>query len=115
MDTVMWAYQARQQSPGGSQPERTGGPSGVCCEHAGEELTPASHADLAEYRLEMLLNGVAGDAQPVAELTRVEPFSQERDQLALSRRERVGAHQQAENVVSRGGADADRDAAVCAL
>jgi hypothetical protein len=104
-----------EHSPGGNQPEGTGGPSGVCREHASEELTPASHADLAEYRLEVLLNGVAGDAQAVAELAGVEPVSQERDQLALSRRERVGAHQQAENVVSRGGADADRDAAVCAL
>ena len=72
-----------EHSPGGGQPEETCGRSGACREHASEELTSASHADLAEYRHEMLLNGVAGDAQAVAELAGVEPVSQERDQLVV--------------------------------
>jgi transposase len=46
-------------------------------EDAGDELSPAAHAELLEHGLQVVVHGVARDEQALGELARVEAFDQQ--------------------------------------
>ena len=73
-------------------PTRAG--AGSARRTAGQRVRGDAHAQFVEDRLQVILDGVDGDAQPVGDLGRGQALGHELSDLALARRELLGSQYQ---------------------
>jgi hypothetical protein len=83
---------------GGSAAPRAGAAGLVRAAESGEQLTAAADPGLGDDGLEVVLDRVAGDEEPLCDGARVEPCDECGDDLALALGERVGAAEQLERL-----------------